>query len=56
LATPNYAYEKRQRELAKKKKKEEKLQRKAHHPRDEQIPEHDQQNDQQLHDHRVTWT
>jgi len=35
LATPNYAYEKRQRELAKKKKKEEKLQRKAHHPRDE---------------------
>jgi len=28
----------------------------AHHPRDEQIPEHDQQNDQQLHDHRVTWT
>jgi hypothetical protein len=29
LATPNYAYEKRQRELAKKKKKEEKLQRKA---------------------------
>ena len=29
MATPNYAYEKRQRELAKKKKKEEKLQRKA---------------------------
>lgn len=35
LATPNYAYEKRQRELAKKKKKEEKLQRKSHQPRDE---------------------
>lgn len=34
LATPNYGYEKRQKELAKKKKKEEKLkekaQRKAH--------------------------
>jgi hypothetical protein len=28
----------------------------AHHPRDEQIPEHDQQNDQQLQYHRVTWT
>jgi hypothetical protein len=30
LATPNYAYEKRQRELAKKRKNEEKLQRKTH--------------------------
>lgn len=29
VATPNYAYEKRQRELAKKKKKEEKAARKA---------------------------
>ena len=29
MATPNYSYEKRQRELAKKKKKEEKLKRKA---------------------------
>jgi hypothetical protein len=29
LATPNYSFEKRQRELAKKRKKEEKLQRKA---------------------------
>nr|WP_130433753.1 hypothetical protein [Rivibacter subsaxonicus] len=29
MATPNYSYEKRQRELAKKRKKEEKLQRKA---------------------------
>ncbi len=29
IATPNYSYEKRQRELAKKKKKEEKAQRKA---------------------------
>jgi hypothetical protein len=29
LATPNYSYEKRQRELAKKRKKEEKAQRKA---------------------------
>lgn len=31
LATPNYAYEKRQRELAKKRKAEEKRQRKAEH-------------------------
>ena len=30
LATPNYGYEKRQRELAKKKKKEEKLRAKSH--------------------------
>jgi hypothetical protein len=29
LATPNYGYEKRQKELAKKKKKEEKLKQKA---------------------------
>lgn len=29
MATPNYAYEKRQRELAKKRKKEEKAARKA---------------------------
>jgi hypothetical protein len=29
LATPNYGYEKRQKELAKKKKKEEKLKHKA---------------------------
>ena len=29
MATPNYGYEKRQRELAKKQKKEEKLKRKA---------------------------
>lgn len=29
LATPNYSYEKRQRELAKKRKKEEKLKKKA---------------------------
>lgn len=30
MATPNYSYEKRQRELAKKRKLEEKKQRKAH--------------------------
>ena len=30
MAKPNYSYEKRQRELAKKKKKEEKAARKAH--------------------------
>jgi len=33
LATPNYGYEKRQRELAKKKKKEEKLRAKTSPPR-----------------------
>ena len=32
LATPNYSYEKRQRELAKKRKNEEKLQKKKHGP------------------------
>ena len=32
LATPNYSYEKRQRELAKKKKNEEKRQRKVNKP------------------------
>ncbi len=32
LATPNYSYEKRQRELAKKRKLEEKKQRKQHRP------------------------
>ena len=32
MATPNYSYEKRQRELAKKRKQEEKRQKKAHQP------------------------
>ncbi|AKJ31220.1 hypothetical protein [Caldimonas brevitalea] len=32
MATPNYSYEKRQRELAKKRKKEEKLKRKSDRP------------------------
>ncbi|MEX8498436.1 MAG: hypothetical protein AB3X41_01935 [Leptothrix ochracea] len=32
MATPNYSYEKRQRELAKKRKTEEKKQRKLHKP------------------------
>jgi hypothetical protein len=45
LATPNYGYEKRQKELAKKKKKEEKLkeksERKAHGPGDEAEPGND---------------
>jgi hypothetical protein len=40
LATPNYGYEKRQRELAKKKKKEEKLKAKTHRRPDE--PQDDQ--------------
>ena len=35
MATPNYSYEKRQKELAKKRKKEDKLKRKADgHPDD----------------------
>jgi hypothetical protein len=38
LPTPNYAYEKRQRELAKKRKKEEKLKRKAEHKPDSDRP------------------
>jgi hypothetical protein len=39
LATPNYGYEKRQRELAKKKKKEEKLKAKAEGKRHGDAPE-----------------
>ncbi|SFE80830.1 hypothetical protein [Paracidovorax wautersii] len=35
MATPNYGYEKRQRELAKKKKKEEKLQAKSQRKTDD---------------------
>ena len=38
MAKPNYAFEKRQRELAKKKKKEEKANRKAA-PRDDAQPD-----------------
>ncbi|MEO7106241.1 MAG: hypothetical protein ABIZ09_07715 [Rhodoferax sp.] len=45
MATPNYGYEKRQKELAKKKKKEEKLKekndRRAHGPGDEGAPSDD---------------
>jgi hypothetical protein len=45
LATPNYGYEKRQRELAKKQKKEEKLRnkaaRKTDHPDGTDQPEGD---------------
>ena len=42
MATPNYAYEKRQRELAKKRKKEEKLKRKSSEgaPSGSDVPEH----------------
>lgn len=35
MATPNYSYEKRQRELAKKRKAEEKRQKKASHKGDD---------------------
>jgi hypothetical protein len=39
LATPNYGYEKRQKELAKKKKKEDKLKSKSERKHDELAPE-----------------
>ncbi|HSV50958.1 MAG TPA: hypothetical protein VLJ57_02490 [Burkholderiaceae bacterium] len=46
MATPNYGYEKRQRELAKKQKKQEKLKSKAErkvgdHHEDDAPPDHD---------------
>lgn len=44
MATPNYGYEKRQRELAKKKKKEEKAQAKTHRRPDD--PQSGDLNDQ----------
>lgn len=45
MATPNYSYEKRQRELAKKRKKEEKAMRKTSggHDQSEASPEGDTQ-------------
>ncbi|MDR3371798.1 hypothetical protein [Rhodoferax sp.] len=39
MATPNYGYEKRQKELAKKKKKEEKLKEKAQRKAGDPMPE-----------------
>ena len=45
MATPNYGYEKRQRELAKKKKKEEKLRAKAAPQRPDAHTEPGQDND-----------
>jgi len=39
LATPNYGYEKRQKELAKKKKKEDKLKSKSERKHDDPAPE-----------------
>jgi len=47
LATPNYGYEKRQKELAKKKKKEEKLKEKAQRKVGEGPPD-EAQDDTQL--------
>ena len=44
MATPNYGYEKRQRELAKKKKKEEKLRTKAADRRPDDLSPGDQGN------------
>lgn len=43
MATPNYGYEKRQRELAKKQKKEEKLRAKAARKTDDAAGEGEQQ-------------
>lgn len=43
MATPNYSFEKRQRELAKKRKAEEKRQRKQSSPRPDDSPEQDAQ-------------
>jgi hypothetical protein len=45
LATPNYGYEKRQKELAKKKKKEEKLKQKAERKVGDPIPDDEQDAD-----------
>ena len=45
MATPNYGYEKRQRELAKKKKKEEKLRAKAAPQRPDAYSQQPQDND-----------
>lgn len=39
MATPNYGYEKRQKELAKKKKKEDKLKAKSERKHDEPAPD-----------------
>ncbi|WP_169906453.1 MULTISPECIES: hypothetical protein [Rhodoferax] len=41
MATPNYGYEKRQKELAKKKKKEEKLKEKAQRKAGDPLPDDD---------------
>ncbi|MBP8286269.1 MAG: hypothetical protein KAX57_05455 [Rhodoferax sp.] len=41
MATPNYGYEKRQKELAKKKKKEEKLKEKAQRKVGDPVPGQD---------------
>ena len=39
MATPNYSYEKRQKELAKKRKKEDKLKRKGEGKPDDEVSE-----------------
>ena len=44
MAKPNYSYEKRQKELAKERKKQEKLQRKANKPDSTEVPGEDQGN------------
>jgi hypothetical protein len=43
LATPNYGYEKRQKELAKKRKKEDKLKNKTERKESGDLPESDSQ-------------
>ena len=42
MATPNYGYEKRQKELAKKRKKEDKLKEKAHR-KQSGLPDYEEQ-------------
>jgi hypothetical protein len=48
LATPNYGYEKRQKELAKKRKKEDKLKAKAERKQGEPGDESDVESDEPL--------
>ena len=43
MATPNYGYEKRQKELAKKRKKEDKLKNKSERKESGELPESDSQ-------------
>ena len=48
MATPNYSYEKRQKELAKKRKKEDKLKRKGEGKPDDGAPDQENVSEAQL--------